>query len=51
MFFNQFILGTFDAYKLSDEKINNMTNYLIDLYKTSSCWGKILLLSYHISEF
>jgi len=32
------IRGTFDAHSLSDEKINNMTNYLLDLYKTSACW-------------
>lgn len=23
---------------MTDEKINNMTNYLLDLYKTSACW-------------
>jgi REG-2-like HAD superfamily hydrolase len=43
-------LGTFDAYNLSDEKINNMTNYLIDLYKTSACWvltfGTVDFLNY-----
>ncbi|CAG9803489.1 unnamed protein product [Chironomus riparius] len=32
------IKGTFDHHNLSDEKINNMTNYLLDIYKTSSCW-------------
>lgn len=32
------ISGTFDAHQLTDEKVNNMTNYLLDLYKTSTCW-------------
>lgn len=31
-------VGTFDAHQLTDEKVNNMTNYLLDLYKTSTCW-------------
>lgn len=43
-------LGTFDAYQLSDEKINNMTNYLIDLYKTSSCWGKRWIIKIYCSH-
>lgn len=44
------ILGTFEVYNLSDEKLNNMTNYLLDLYKTSSCWavtfGSVEFLNY-----
>ena len=44
------ILGTFDAHKLSDEKVNSMTNYLLDLYKTSTCWqltyGTVDFLNY-----
>lgn len=26
--------GTFDAHPLTDEKVNNMTTYLLDLYKS-----------------
>lgn len=32
------IQGTFDAHSLTDEKVSSMTNYLLDLYKTSTCW-------------
>jgi len=44
------IRGTFDAHQLSDEKVNSMTNYLLDLYKTSTCWqltyGTVDFLNY-----
>jgi HAD superfamily hydrolase (TIGR01549 family) len=48
--FTKYFAGTFVAYNLSDDKVNNMTTYLMDLYKTSSCWthtyGTVDFLNY-----
>jgi len=35
-----YITDTFDAYQIPDEKFNNITDYLLELYKTSSCWSR-----------
>lgn len=44
------LAGTFDAHNLSDEKVSNMTNYLLEHYKTSTCWqhtyGTVDFLNY-----
>lgn len=45
-----FTSGTFETHQLTDEKVNNMTNYLLDFYKTSTCWqltyGTVDFLNY-----